>query len=245
MTLEFLSADATATPDRFSPVARSPMEGPARAAGGRFEARDGWSVAADFGSPDAEREATRATVGFADLTALGKLELQAGATDLASLAPAGLELGRVTRTAGTWWAPLAAERALAICEPSRTAGLREELESGAAAFEGASVVDVSSAFAALALAGPMARETIARFCALDLRPAVSPVGSLRPGSVARTPGILVCEAPDRYLMLFGTALGEYMWAVVADAAESLGGRPIGIDALEPLDSPAGAEARDA
>jgi hypothetical protein len=27
------------------------------------------------------------------------------------------------------------------------------------------------------------------------------------------------EAEDRYLMLFGAALGEYMWTVVADAAE--------------------------
>jgi hypothetical protein len=31
------------------------------------------------------------------------------------------------------------------------------------------------------------------------------------------------EDEDRFLMLFGWALGEYMWTVVADAAESLGG----------------------
>ena len=28
-------------------------------------------------------------------------------------------------------------------------------------------------------------------------------------------------------MLFGAALGEYMWTVVADAAEHLGGGPVG------------------
>ena len=32
-------------------------------------------------------------------------------------------------------------------------------------------------------------------------------------------------------MLFGAALGSYMWTVVADAAESLGGGPVGVDAL--------------
>ena len=32
-------------------------------------------------------------------------------------------------------------------------------------------------------------------------------------------------------MLFGAALGSYVWTVVADAAESLGGGPVGADAL--------------
>ena len=32
-------------------------------------------------------------------------------------------------------------------------------------------------------------------------------------------------------MLFGWALGEYIWEVVADAAERLGGGPVGVDAL--------------
>jgi hypothetical protein len=52
--------------------------------------------------------------------------------------------------------------------------------------------------------------------------------------VARTGGAILCEAPDRYLMLFGAALGQYVWTLVADAAEHLGGGPIGVDALEPL-----------
>jgi len=35
-------------------------------------------------------------------------------------------------------------------------------------------------------------------------------------------------------MLFGAALGQYVWTVVADAAESLGGGPVGVDALQPV-----------
>ncbi len=39
------------------------------------------------------------------------------------------------------------------------------------------------------------------------------------------------EASDRYLLLFGAAYAGYMWGVVADAVEQLGGRPAGVDAL--------------
>ena len=80
------------------------------------------------------------------------------------------------------------------------------------------------------------RETFARFTAIDLRPQVTPVHAFRPGSVARTGGAILCEAPDRYLMLFGAALGQYVWTLVADAAGHLGGGPVGVDALEPLDA---------
>jgi hypothetical protein len=49
--------------------------------------------------------------------------------------------------------------------------------------------------------------------------------------VARTPAFVLREAEERYLVLFGAALGEYMWTVLADAAEHLGGAPLGADAL--------------
>jgi hypothetical protein len=58
-----------------------------------------------------------------------------------------------------------------------------------------------------------------------------PVSAVRPGSVARTPAIVIRQAEERYLVLFGAALAEYMWSVVADAAEHLGGAPVGADAL--------------
>jgi heterotetrameric sarcosine oxidase gamma subunit len=246
VSLEFLSPDAAATEGAFTPLARSPLAHPARVAGAVCEPRDGWEVAISYGDPGAELALARSAIGFADLSHLGKLEAQAHRDDLpAILAGGGTEpaLGRAVRANGAWWAPLSAERALVICEAARLAALRPELEAAAAAAPGpAGVLDLTAAYGALALVGPMARETFARFSAIDLRPAATPVGGLRPGSVARTPGVVIREAEDRYLMLFGAALAEYVWTVVADAAESLGGGPIGVEALDSLDEPAGTEA---
>jgi heterotetrameric sarcosine oxidase gamma subunit len=144
-----------------------------------------------------------AATGWVDMSHLGKLEVHG---------PAEPD-----------WHPISRRRSLVIAEPAVARELRERL--------GARAIDVTTAYAALAIVGPGAREVLARQCALDLRPSATPVGALRPGSVARTPAFVLREAEDRYLVLFGAALGEYMWTVLADAAEHLGGAPIGADAL--------------
>jgi heterotetrameric sarcosine oxidase gamma subunit len=127
-----------------------------------------------------------------------------------------------------------------VCRSCDTAALRDHLTASAADANGlVSVIDITAAQGAMTILGPLAREVFARFTAIDLRPQVTPVHAWRPGSVARTGGAILCEAPDRYLMLFGAALGQYVWTTVADAAEHLGGGPVGVDALPPLDAPAG------
>ena len=49
--------------------------------------------------------------------------------------------------------------------------------------------------------------------------------------------MIVREGEDRFLFLFGWAIGQYMWTVVDDAARHLGGRPVGVDALQSLEEP--------
>ena len=58
--------------------ARSPMEPQQRAAGARFEERDGWIVAVAF--PGDERRRIAETVGFADRSYLRKLEVHGPAS---------------------------------------------------------------------------------------------------------------------------------------------------------------------
>lgn len=236
MSLEFLDVQAAGRSGRFSPVARSPMERQARAAGARFDVRDGWEVAAGYSSPEQEAEALRSAAGWADTSHLGKLELQTEPQAVRSLVAeatdgARFELGQAQRVNGSWWCPLAPSRLLVICDPSALAHARGLLEGATAA--PASLVDVTTAFAALTIAGPVARELFARFCALDLRPDNAPPGAVRPGSVARQPGLVLYEGHDRFLMLFGWAVAEYMWRQVQEAGRHLGAIPVGVDALKP------------
>ena len=198
---------------RADAAARSPMARPAAAAGARFEVRDGWSVAVAY----ADDAATLRTVGFADVSHLRKWEVTGEL-------PAALELGHAHTENGSTWLPMTRTRALILPTHAEPPG----------------ALEVTAAFGALRVAGPLARETIARFSALDLRPRVTRTGDWRPGSVARTPGGILCEGEDRYLLLFGAALGQYVWTVVDDAARHLGGGPVGVDALMREEAAAGA-----
>jgi glycine cleavage system aminomethyltransferase T len=181
-------------------IARSPMERLARAAGARFEVRDGWNVAVEYPG-----DHSGVPVAWADASHLRKWEVEG----------CGGEFGSARRDGEEWVCPLTSTRALIIggSEPP------------------ADVLDVTCNYAALTIVGQQARETIARFCALDLRPHKAPPHSFRPASIARQPGMVLVQAEDRFLLLFGWAVAEYMWTVVADAAQPFGGAPIGIEAL--------------
>src|SRR5439155_27362960 len=100
VTLEFLCVDRA----REGAVARSSVERALLAAGARMEVRDGWNVAADFGSVDAEVKACTEAAGISESSALGKPELQG--SGLAEIAPAELEPGRALRSNGAWWCPV-------------------------------------------------------------------------------------------------------------------------------------------
>ncbi|MBS1883363.1 MAG: hypothetical protein JSS97_10460 [Actinobacteria bacterium] len=199
--------------------ARSPMLDPALAAGGEPALRDGWEVPASFGDAAAEAEACRSTVGFADRSELAKLELQ-------GRAEGPFEGGIAVRTDAAWRCPLRPGRRLILAEPAVAASWADRLAAGPGR-----LCDLTASLAALVIAGPLAREAFARFCALDLREGSMPVGGFRPGSVARTPGFVLREAPDRFLLICGAAYAEYVWQTVALAARGLGGRPVGAAAL--------------
>ncbi len=148
MNLDFLRPAAEEA------VAHSPMERSARDAGARFEVRDGWNVAVEFGAGGSGSAGNGDTVGWADVSHLAKVELQ-GSSDTIQELP----FGTAVRRDDAWWCRLTQTRALVI-------GKRPELNGA----DDLDVLDVTCNFAALTLVGPLARETFARFCALGPAP---------------------------------------------------------------------------
>ncbi|MGH2937839.1 MAG: hypothetical protein ACRDPE_06925 [Solirubrobacterales bacterium] len=217
MTLDFLSPRPSS-----GTTLRSPMLDAALVAGAAEEMRDGWAVPASFGDSVAESEACLTDVGFADASALGKFEVSGGSARAGGNA--------AVRLADGWRCPVRPDRELVLCEPAAAARRHADLSAGSAR-----VCDLTASLAALVIAGPLAQETFARFCALDFRESAFPVGGFRPGSVARTPGFVLREAPRRYLMLFGAAYSDYIWGTVTLAVRGLGGRPVGATALPPIE----------
>jgi glycine cleavage system aminomethyltransferase T len=224
VSLDFL----TPTPSAKLP-ARGPLLDAFATAGAVCEVRGGWELAVSFGSPEAEAAACAEAVGFAELPHLSKLELQSSGPPTLAAALGG-EVGEPARRVGDGWLCLEAP-SLALAIGVETGSLAElELPCR--------VTDLTAALGAVVIAGPLARDLLARFSAIDAREASLPVAGFRPISVARTPGFVLREADDRFLVLFGAALGEYVWEVLDDAARRLGGRAVGLDALPAIAAPA-------
>jgi len=241
MSFEFLAPDAAEPVDGTAPALRSPIDWALRDQGANFTDRAGWRVVTDFGNGTAESKACRESVGVADVSHLGKLELQAEpaivSSIVAELTEGGtVELGKARLHEGVWWCPLTMGRVIALSPPERTAAVRERLQAPASAAAFASVIEMTSSYGSNAVAGPLSRETFARTMALDLRPDHFAVGDFAPVSVARTPGMLLRSEPDLYLHLFGAGFAHYVWTVFVDAAEHLGGRAVGSTAVDAVTS---------
>jgi len=239
MSLKFLSADEAQVQGAFTPLLQSNIEAELVEAGAQSEERDGWRVAANYGDTIAEKKACAESVGVAELSSLGIIELLANPAVIEAIttevAGTAARLGEAVFAGGAWWCTVKPDRVLAITSPGDTASLRGRLESAAAARnELTSVTDLTSTLTTFSVSGPLARDTFARITALDLREREFPLRGFLPGSIGRVPGLLLRQGPDSFLHTFGAASAQYMWESVIDAAEELGGRPVGIDALGPL-----------
>ena len=236
MTFEFLAPDAAEPFGGTAPALRSPIEWTHRDAAAELVERAGWRSVADYGDPDAEAAACERSVGVADLSHLGKLELQGPPAVISSIV-AGLAgeaaptLGQAALQGEVWWCPITAGRLLAVSAPDTTAGVRGALEAAARREPFASVVELTTSLGSNAIVGPRAREAFARSTALDLRADAFGERAFAPVSVARVPGMVLRTSDDAFLHLFGAGYAQYIWTVFVDAAEHLGGRAVGVNAV--------------
>jgi glycine cleavage system aminomethyltransferase T len=203
--LDFLSPARAVVAGDVRPLARSSLDRHQRDAGATFAERDGWLVPTSI--PGESEHLS--TVGIADLSHLGKLELSraASAPDQPVSGSGVVAVHRISP-----------RRSLVLCETARTTALHQSLA------EQGGVLDVSAALGVLALVGPEAQTLIRRLTHLHEIPAS--------GELAHVNTVHLLARPDGgVLLVFPQEYGHYLWEVVVDRAEPLGGGPVGVNAI--------------
>lgn len=223
----------------FTPIARSALHEVHEALGAAFAEAAGWQVPRSYANPEQEAARVREAVGLVDASVLGKLALRG--RDAAALVGSGDGHGRVARRLrlegdGPALAlPLAPDEWLLLTAPGGAPGVAARLTPRLAGC--AHLTDLTSALAALRLAGPRAPELLPRLFPLDLSPPVFPNLAVLQGPFAKVRAVIVRDdlGPlPSYLLLIPRDVAEYLWEAILEAGHEVGLAPVGVAALPRL-----------
>jgi len=210
----------------------------------------GWKRVVDYGDVKAEVAAINSSVGLCDVTPLSKIDVQgrhsvqmfetlAGLLEVGECASAVLSRAGATQT---YIARLTQDRFIALGEAEERLQLCSALADAALGDGCVHVTDVTSAYAALSLVGPMSTKLLKK-----LGPAR--IDSMTTGRCLQSPDARVATLLVRrdvrdipaWLLLVSRDYGEYLWECVLSAGHEFGILPFGTAAQRLL---TGAEATD-
>ena len=189
----------------------SPLDAELRRSGATMVDRDGWVLAAHFGSALGEAAVCRSAVGITDRSDRGTVEVTGGEADV----DAALEqLDRFGDRA--WWKRMDLERAIVRCERADVDAVVFAMRRS----ENASVEQLDWVFAGIGLIGPSAERLI---------------HAARAGTPG-LPAIVLQEEPGTFELLVPAEEAVTAWRALMDAGRPLHVACVGIDALEHLDA---------
>ena len=203
---------------------------------------DGWQLPARYTSATEEVDRLRSGVGICDVSPAGKLSLQGDDIDRV-VTDAFPDLGRLE--VGTLaiadrfnvLTRLAHDEYMVITRPNRASATREALADSDDRC--AHLVDVTSAFAGVRIAGPSGRMLLQAVTDVDVsQEALSDMGCVQT-SVAGIYGLLLridLLGVLSYDLYFARDYGEYMWEALLEAGAEYGVAPFGIEAMDLLTS---------
>jgi glycine cleavage system aminomethyltransferase T len=215
---------------------RSPLEDVLRRAGAVMTKRDGWTVAAHFGSPAGELAVCARAVGMVDRSALGKLELRGYPEALdqvvSYLADGQLEPNEVLCVDGVHWCSASPDRVFALCEPASLFALSERMHSAVRLAPGALLTDETEELAGLALLGPAAPSVVAALGAWDLETVALPRPSFAAVTLDGLPVFLLEGSSSRFLMLVEREYAERLWDLLERVGQRFGLSCVGSEAAD-------------
>ena len=231
------------------PIKRTPMDHQHRELGAPMVELGPWQRPFDYGSSQAECLAVRQSVGIIDVSTLGKLEVRG--RDAPALLDklythhfSNLRVGRVrygllcsengTILDDGTVARLAQDRYF-VTTTSGNVDLTEEWFRWWTAGTGmcAHITNVTSAYAAINVAGPRARETLSKLTEVDISPSAFGYMRSAQGLVAGVPTILLrigFVGETGWELHVPAEYGEYLWQTLMDAGREFGISPFGLEA---------------
>jgi sarcosine oxidase, subunit gamma len=168
-------------------------------------------------------------IRLAERTGLGKIDLRGDPSDRAFMSGVGRVLDLLLPTepnttatkgaiAALWQGP---DQWLLTCPADDVAffvnTLREALADGHAA-----LTDVSDGRIALTLAGPSARDVLAKGCPLDLHPRAFEAGRCAQSLLAKADVLLHFKEPDTFDLYVARSFAHYLWSWLEDAGREYG-----------------------
>jgi aminomethyltransferase len=229
-----------------TPLKLSPLNATAEKLGAHWLEVAGWCCVDDYGNPAAEVAALRAAAGLADVSQIGKIQIEGQRTAAVlagALGAAPEAVGEHVRVSAGDLYCLRPDMYFLSMRPGTETSVAAALVNAAAAQPGlVTVTDVTHGLAAIELVGPRAVDVLTRVCGLDFSPTAFPSPAARQTSVAKTRQLIARRGQDRgelpcYTLFGARSLAAYVWGVLLDAGRPFGLAPVGLAALSTLDAP--------
>ncbi len=212
------SAVPSARPSDDRPVLRSPAGSMHAALGAAIALGSGWEIVRSYGEPDEERKLITESLAIADVTARAKIDVRG---DLAGVEPLGAEGDVVARLSPRW--------AMIFAAPGDVGDRVQALQDRAGT--GAMVTDATHLYSGYALCGPLLPDLLARVSGWN--PASLPSGGATGAPIVDVRAVVVRrETPFPAVEVYvSSEFGRYVWETLLGVVTSLGGGPVGWDAL--------------
>jgi sarcosine oxidase subunit alpha len=231
------------------PVRRTPLHAWHQANGARWLDAGQWKRPESYGDSVAEVKAVREGVGLIDVSTLGKIEV-VGPDAAELLERTYLNRWNDLKPGRSRYAVICTEEGIffddgvGACLGPQRYYLTASTGNAEAVFQllqmwrtiwrlDATVVNHTSAFAAMNLAGPRAREVLRPLTTLDLSPEAFPYLALREAEVAGVPCRLLrlgFVGELGYEIHCPSAFGWHVWSALIDTGKEFGLRPFGVEA---------------
>lgn len=231
----------------WTPLRRSAMHQHHLALGASMVDQDGWQQPKSYGSVDGELRSLRESVGLCDVSPAAKLILkgrhvgQVVSTSFPGAAP--LDTGTVTTVVLTDRPEIGVVRLARLADDELIALTDTGLSGGLADYLGGSpdncfhLVDMTSALAGVRLIGPSAPELLTDLAESDTSDFAFHDRQCVQTRVAGIHGLILrwdTAGLPGYEIYFSRDFGEYLWDVLLEAGEELGGIPVGVESLAQL-----------